>query len=149
MIIRSLVTEAVVSLGKFRFRYLSASRQIPSKATRNTSHIPAMRSSARRRASSANDFVLNPTSTGLFRARTICVGQCTSYFLLRANMKIVFHTPREAHSCSKLCDAPGICKIETSPQAIEAITGKLGTFQYTKVSTDIILRLISVLKRFP
>ena len=65
-------------------------------------------------------------------------------------MKIVFHAPREAHSCSKLCDAPGICKIETSPQAIEAtITGKLGTFQYIKVSTDKILQLKSVLKRFP
>ena len=143
---RSLVTKAVVFPGKFRFRYLSASGQILSKATRNTTYISARRGSARRRASSANDFVLDPTFTGSFQARTICVGQCTSYFLFRASMKAVFRASREAHSCSELCAAPGICKIETSPQAIEAtFTGK----QYTKVSTDIILLRISVLKRFP
>ncbi|KAI9443938.1 hypothetical protein H4582DRAFT_1807523, partial [Lactarius indigo] len=43
------------------------------------------------------------------------------------------HLCGEAHSCSKLCDAPGICQIDTSPQSIEDIfTGRHETFQYTK-----------------
>ncbi|KAH9963060.1 hypothetical protein BJV74DRAFT_880022 [Russula compacta] len=40
---------------------------------------------------------------------------------------------REAHSCSALCSAPGICQIDTAPLSIEAtFTGRHETFQYTK-----------------
>lgn len=43
------------------------------------------------------------------------------------------HLCGEAHSCSESCTAPGICKIENSPQAIEAtFNGKHETFQYTR-----------------
>ncbi|KAH9023069.1 hypothetical protein EDB83DRAFT_1992577 [Lactarius deliciosus] len=43
------------------------------------------------------------------------------------------HLCGEAHSCPALCAAPGICKIDTSPQSIEAtFTGKHETFQYTR-----------------
>ena len=48
-----------------------------SEVTKNTSHISAMRSSARRRASSAKDFVLNLTFTVSYRVRTTCVGVCS------------------------------------------------------------------------
>lgn len=106
------------------------------KATKNTSHIPAMRGSARRRANSVNDFVINPTFTGSFRARTTCVGKC-NYPQFQTGNETVFRATREAHSCSEPCAAPGICQIDTSPQSIEAtFTGKHETFQYTRVSTD-------------
>jgi hypothetical protein len=40
----------------------------------------------------------------------------------------------EQHACAALCQAPGICQIETTPQSVEAtFTGKHGSFQYTKV----------------
>ncbi|KAI9443812.1 hypothetical protein H4582DRAFT_1039790 [Lactarius indigo] len=43
------------------------------------------------------------------------------------------HLCGEAHSCSKLCAAPGICQIDTSPQSMEAtFTGKHETFRYTR-----------------
>ncbi|KAI0302897.1 hypothetical protein B0F90DRAFT_1935607 [Multifurca ochricompacta] len=45
------------------------------------------------------------------------------------------HLCGEAHACSALCSAPGICQIDTAPQSIEAtFTGKHETFQYTKYS---------------
>jgi hypothetical protein len=45
-----------------------------------------------------------------------------------------FKHPRQEHSCSALCSAPGICQIDTTPQSIEAtFTGRHETFQYTKV----------------
>ncbi|KAH9166548.1 hypothetical protein EDB89DRAFT_2232826 [Lactarius sanguifluus] len=44
-----------------------------------------------------------------------------------------YHLCGEAHSCPALCAAPGICKIDTSPQSIEAtFAGKHETFQYTR-----------------
>jgi hypothetical protein len=47
---------------------------------------------------------------------------------------------REAHPCSALCSAPGICQIDTTPLSIEAtFTGRNETFQYTKVRMNIIL----------
>ncbi|KAI9443823.1 hypothetical protein H4582DRAFT_1807697 [Lactarius indigo] len=47
------------------------------------------------------------------------------------------HLCGEAHLCSRLCGALGICQINMSPQPIEAtFTGKHETFQYTRVSTD-------------
>ncbi|KAI9452888.1 hypothetical protein BJY52DRAFT_1124024 [Lactarius psammicola] len=43
------------------------------------------------------------------------------------------HLCGEAHSCSNLCAAQGICQIDTSPQSIEAtFTGRHETFQYTR-----------------
>ncbi|KAH9992107.1 hypothetical protein BJV77DRAFT_1003498 [Russula vinacea] len=43
------------------------------------------------------------------------------------------HLCGEAHSCSALCSAPGICQIDTAPLSIEAtFTGRHETFQYTK-----------------
>jgi hypothetical protein len=46
-----------------------------------------------------------------------------------------FESPRQEHSCSALCSAPGICQIDTTPQSIEAtFTGRHETFQYTKVT---------------
>ena len=45
-----------------------------------------------------------------------------------------FESPRQEHSCSALCSAPGICQIDTTPQSIEAtFTGRHETFQHTKV----------------
>ena len=41
----------------------------------------------------------------------------------------------EEHSCTTPCSADGICKIDTTPQSIEAtFSGRHETFQYTKVS---------------
>ncbi|KAI9434036.1 hypothetical protein F5148DRAFT_1268359 [Russula earlei] len=46
-----------------------------------------------------------------------------------------FHLCGEAHACSALCSAPGICQIDTTPLSIEAtFTGRHETFQYTKYS---------------
>ncbi|KAI9460706.1 hypothetical protein F5148DRAFT_1276740 [Russula earlei] len=43
------------------------------------------------------------------------------------------HLCGEAHTCSALCSAKGICQIETAPQSIQAtFTGRHETFQYTK-----------------
>ncbi|KAH9047539.1 hypothetical protein EDB83DRAFT_2267127 [Lactarius deliciosus] len=45
------------------------------------------------------------------------------------------HLCGEAHSCSALCSAPGICQIDTAPFSVEAtFTGRHGIFQYTKYS---------------
>lgn len=41
---------------------------------------------------------------------------------------------RQEHPCLELCQYPGLCRIETTPQSIEeTFTGKHETFQYTKV----------------
>ncbi|KAI0250874.1 hypothetical protein BJV78DRAFT_526274 [Lactifluus subvellereus] len=45
----------------------------------------------------------------------------------------VHHLCGEAHPCSALCSAPGICQIDTAPHSVEAtFTGRHETFQYTK-----------------
>ncbi|KAJ7583113.1 hypothetical protein C8J56DRAFT_202132 [Mycena floridula] len=45
------------------------------------------------------------------------------------------HLCGQEHSCSALCEAAGICEIDTAPQSIEAtFTGRHETFQYTKYS---------------
>lgn len=44
-----------------------------------------------------------------------------------------FSSSRQEHSCSAVCQADGICEIDTAPQSIEAtFTGRHETFQYTK-----------------
>jgi len=46
-----------------------------------------------------------------------------------------FHLCGEAHPCSALCSASGICQIDTTPLSVEAtFTGRHETFQYTKYS---------------
>lgn len=43
------------------------------------------------------------------------------------------HLCGQEHRCAKLCEAPGICQIETQPsEIIEKFTGRFDTFQYTR-----------------
>ncbi|KAJ7289087.1 hypothetical protein C8J57DRAFT_1459186 [Mycena rebaudengoi] len=45
------------------------------------------------------------------------------------------HLCGQVHNCHALCQAAGICEIDTAPQSIQAIfTGRHETFQYTKYS---------------
>jgi hypothetical protein len=45
-----------------------------------------------------------------------------------------YHSISEQHMCTALCQAHGICQIETTPHSMDAtFTGKYGAFQYTKV----------------
>jgi hypothetical protein len=56
-------------------------------------------------------------------------------FLSTTTPKLSHDPCREQHSCSALCQSPGICQIETMPYSMDAtFTGKYGAFQYTKVS---------------
>ncbi|KAJ7016426.1 hypothetical protein C8F04DRAFT_981687 [Mycena alexandri] len=53
---------------------------------------------------------------------------------LQANAR---HLCGQEHACAALCQADGICQIDTTPQSIEAtFTGRHETFQYTKYSQD-------------
>lgn len=46
---------------------------------------------------------------------------------------------RQEHACAATCQSKGICRIETTPQSVEAtFTGRHETFQYTKVSGTLI-----------
>ncbi|CAE6509851.1 unnamed protein product [Rhizoctonia solani] len=47
------------------------------------------------------------------------------------------HLCGQEHACTKLCNMPGICQIETQPAAIvERFTGKYEQFQYTRYSQE-------------
>ena len=54
----------------------------------------------------------------------------------RSAMSVFHISARLKHSCSRLCNAQGICEIETVAQSIEStFTRQNKSFQYTKVST--------------
>lgn len=60
---------------------------------------------------------------------------CGSVFVqIEGSFELKGRSNREAHPCSALCPAPGICQIDTAPLSVEAtFTGRHETFQYTKV----------------
>ncbi|KAF8607202.1 hypothetical protein BDV93DRAFT_467878 [Ceratobasidium sp. AG-I] len=47
------------------------------------------------------------------------------------------HLCGQSHSCTMLCEAPGVCLIETQPSAVlERFTGHYETFEYTQYSQE-------------
>ena len=64
----------------------------------------------------------------------ISVGELDDILLNQLEMVLLKY--REAHPCNALCAAQGACEISTVPLRVEStFTGKLETFQYTKVSS--------------
>ncbi|CAL1701264.1 unnamed protein product [Somion occarium] len=63
----------------------------------------------------------------------LCKRLCASPDHLHALDSNAIHLCGQDHPCPASCQSPGICRIETTPQSIEAtFTGRHETFQYTK-----------------
>ncbi|KAF9220065.1 hypothetical protein BS17DRAFT_739840 [Gyrodon lividus] len=65
----------------------------------------------------------------------LCKRLCSNTDHMHGLYRGVTHLCGQPHSCEAVCDARGICEIETAPHSIEAtFTGRHETFQYTKFS---------------
>ncbi len=134
----SPVREAAVFLGMFRHRFFRFTTNWPFYSDQeHDTHscdlmlCPATCELCKRLCDQPHLHGLTPG------AHHLCGSVCYMYLPLQTSSQCIFRATREAHSCSKLCAAPGICQIDTSPQSIEAVfTGRHETFQYTKVSTN-------------
>lgn len=51
----------------------------------------------------------------------------------------------QQHDCPSLCQLPSICRIDTTPQSVEAtFTGRHDTFQYTKASPEKLAEFVTI-----
>ncbi|KAF7370371.1 VWFA domain-containing protein [Mycena sanguinolenta] len=65
----------------------------------------------------------------------LCMRLCANTDHLHGLQADARHLCGQEHKCAALCQAKGICQIDTTPQSIEAtFTGRHETFQYTKYS---------------
>ncbi|KAL1691225.1 hypothetical protein GGG16DRAFT_113392 [Schizophyllum commune] len=63
----------------------------------------------------------------------LCQRLCSNSDHLHALDADAHHLCGQTHTCSKICDADGICEIDTAPFSIEAnFAGRHESFQYTK-----------------